>query len=263
MTHATFFVYKHFRLDNGELFYVGKGSVRSNRKTHRSRYYRAYNELNRGMHWKRIAKKHGFRVEIAFEFDNEQAAFDKERELISLYGRLDLNTGCLINYSDGGEGNTGRVVSEATKEKYRLINLGRKHSSDINAKKGSKGELNYFYGKSLSGENNAFYGKKHKEESKRYGKDNHMYGMSGDKNPFFGKSHDPQFLRRKQIMHSNKVKVVLPTKEIKVFECVSDCAEFFDCTTKNILFRDKQIKKGIESKFGKFKGITLEIINND
>lgn len=50
-----------------------------------------------------------------FETDSEAAAFAKEVELIALYGRRDLGMGTLFNLTDGGEGGSGTVRTEAHK----------------------------------------------------------------------------------------------------------------------------------------------------
>jgi hypothetical protein len=47
--------------------------------------------------------------ERVFETEDEQKAFNKEIELIALYGRRNLNTGMLFNLTNGGEGATGHV----------------------------------------------------------------------------------------------------------------------------------------------------------
>ena len=68
------------------------------------------------------------RVERVFETDDEQEAFAKEMQLIELYGRRDLNTGTLFNRTDGGEGPSGHIKTEAQK-------LVGKHGTEINWKK--------------------------------------------------------------------------------------------------------------------------------
>ena len=67
-------------------------------------------------------------VERVFETDDEQEAFAKEMQLIELYGRRDLKTGTLFNRTDGGEGPSGHVKTEAQK-------LVDKHGTEINWKK--------------------------------------------------------------------------------------------------------------------------------
>jgi hypothetical protein len=58
-----------------------------------------------------------------FETAVEAEAFAKEIELIALYGRRNTSTGTLFNLTDGGEGASGAVKTEAHKsvDKYNSI----------------------------------------------------------------------------------------------------------------------------------------------
>lgn len=60
-----------------------------------------------------------------FETEIEAEAFAKEIELIALYGRRNLGTGTLFNLTDGGEGATGAVRSDAEKEFLRVDSLDK------------------------------------------------------------------------------------------------------------------------------------------
>lgn len=51
-----------------------------------------------------------------FETEIEQEAFNKEVELIALYGRRDLNLGTLFNRTDGGEGVSGSIKTDGQKQ---------------------------------------------------------------------------------------------------------------------------------------------------
>lgn len=53
--------------------------------------------------------------ERVFETESESAAFAKEIELISLYGRRNIKKGTLFNLTDGGEGGSGTVRTAAHK----------------------------------------------------------------------------------------------------------------------------------------------------
>ena len=117
----------------------------------------------------------------------------------------------------------GKRLSDEAIERIRQANLGRKYSDEVNAKKGRKGELN------------AFYGKTHTQETRK----------------------------KLSLMYSNKVFVRLANGDEHYFECVRDCADFFGCTTKNILFRNKRRKQGITPSFGMFKGVYLEILEDE
>lgn len=143
----TYYVYTHTRLDNGTVFYVGIGTLRE----YGDQYKRAYTKAGRNRHWKNIVNKHGYSVSIVEEFDTRKEAEEAEIALIWFYGRRDKGLGLLVNYTDGGGGIvgythtagareknriavTGRVLSEATKEKLRQHNLGKKASEETKAK---------------------------------------------------------------------------------------------------------------------------------
>lgn len=102
------YVYQHIRLDKDEVFYIGVGTKYNKEK----RYKRAYDKKNRNILWKRITNKSEYKVEILLESDDYEFIKQKEIEFISVYGRKNLGKGTLCNLTDGGEGNTGVIVSE-------------------------------------------------------------------------------------------------------------------------------------------------------
>ena len=92
-----FYVYQYLReVDSangaaGTPYYIGKG--RGKRKTSTSR------TTPKPTNPKCIT--------LVAENLSEAKAFELEKKLISEYGRIDTGTGCLRNFTDGGEGNTG------------------------------------------------------------------------------------------------------------------------------------------------------------
>ena len=95
------YLYRHIRLDTNEVFYIGVGTkTRQNVfLTLKSEFYRAYNSRERNTIWKRIAAKTEIKVEILFESDDLVFIQQKEKEFISLYGRMVDNTGSLANFN--------------------------------------------------------------------------------------------------------------------------------------------------------------------
>lgn len=100
-----YFVYRHRRLDNNNIFYVGIGIKRkSHSLTIKSEYERAFVIKKRSNFWKNICKKTEYKVEILMECNSKERVINIEKQLIKFYGRKDLNTGTLVNFTSGGEG---------------------------------------------------------------------------------------------------------------------------------------------------------------
>lgn len=117
-----FYVYLHYRISDGEVFYVGKGKGQRIVSTKRNRL------------WRNIAEKHGVRASIYKDNLSEEEAFQIESELIVRFGRIDNKSGCLANLTDGGEGMSGHVRSSETIEKVRVKHIGRKLSDETKLK---------------------------------------------------------------------------------------------------------------------------------
>lgn len=103
-----FYVYTHARPD-GRVFYVGKGCAR---RAH------DFSPARRTPHHLNIIKKYGrdqIRVEI-LNCVSEAEAFDRERDLIR---SLRESGHSLVNLTMGGEGASGRLVSQEFREHAR------------------------------------------------------------------------------------------------------------------------------------------------
>ena len=108
------YVYRHIRLDKNVPFYIGISGEDDYNRAHRTR---------RNTLWKRIANKTKYEVEIIMEGLTWGQACEKEKELIKLYGRVDLETGTLANLTDGGEGVEN--ISPMSKQKISEKNKGK------------------------------------------------------------------------------------------------------------------------------------------
>lgn len=183
------YVYGEFEFDY-EPFYVGKG--KDDRKfDHMMPYMLKVNNLKSNKIKKII--REGFQP-IVIEYKNNltnEEAIQLEIKIITTIGRIDLKTGPLVNFTDGGEGMIGYIISEETKNKMSKAKLGRKLSEETKNKMGEfqrqrfenmtdeeriahiekcknswTDERKQKYSEKFSGENNPNYGKKLSEESK-------------------------------------------------------------------------------------------------
>jgi hypothetical protein len=122
-----FYVYLHRKATNGEVFYVGKGKGK-----------RCKDASGRSAYWRRIVNKYGLTIEFAKKNISEAEAFELEEFLIEFFGRADLGKGKLINLTNGGDGNSGRVPHNKGKkmpEHLRVKLIGNDYG------KGNKGKI--------------------------------------------------------------------------------------------------------------------------
>lgn len=166
-----------------EPFYIGKGC--SNRMF---QHLYEKEETTYNPHKVRIInkiKKAGLEPVILkiYEKIDERTSLENEIILIKLIGRYNLKTGSLSNLTDGGEGESGRICSEETKEKLSKANKGQKRTDEYRyfqkerIKNMSENDKLSWYNnlsKSLKGLKKSI---EHVEKMKEYkGEKHHAYG---------------------------------------------------------------------------------------
>lgn len=117
-------VYRHWRLDKNEVFYVGIGKKEA----------RAFDFTHRSKVWKGIKNRIDIDVEIVARDLSWELACELEQLMIQEYGRFDLGTGRLVNMTDGGDGSFGVKQSDYTKKKRSNSLLGIKRSEETRRK---------------------------------------------------------------------------------------------------------------------------------
>jgi len=127
------YVYRHIRLDKNEPFYIGIGSD--------EHYYRSTAKAHRNKIWKGIVSRTEYKVQIISDNITFEESKEKEKEFISLYGRINLGTGILCNLTDGGDGIIGQVFTQEHRQKISESNKGRKLSDEHRRKLRESGRV--------------------------------------------------------------------------------------------------------------------------
>jgi hypothetical protein len=156
-----YYTYAYLREDTTP-YYIGKGKG--------SRIYRKTRRIK--------PPKDKSRIIFLKQNLTEEEAFKHEIYMIAVFGRIDLGTGILHNMTNGGEGGSGRVLSEETRRKLSDANRGKNHpnygkttSLETKAKmsaskKNMSDETRAKYSAANTGENHPFYGKTHSPETR-------------------------------------------------------------------------------------------------
>jgi len=115
----TYYVYAYSRKSNDTPYYIGKGKGN-----------RAWDHKHSV-----VVPKDKSKIKILAENLSEIDAFELEINLIEKYGRKDLGTGILRNMTNGGEGCSGRILTEELRNKISNTLKGRKQLSKSIAKR--------------------------------------------------------------------------------------------------------------------------------
>jgi len=174
-----------------EPFYVGKGKGNRLLEIHcgRNRYFK--NKINK-------IENSGLKPIVIklVENINETESFEIEKQLIYEIGRKDLEKGPLLNFTNGGEGNSGYIPSKETRKKQSNKLKGENHPmfGKRRSEEAKKKQSEKMKGKYL-GENSPNYGKCRSDETKKLISEKLKGRYLGENNPFYGK-HPSEEVRK-------------------------------------------------------------------
>lgn len=109
-----YYTYAYLRKD-GTPYYIGKGKGR-----------RKYSVTDHNIKPPRDKS----RIVILESNLTNIGALALERRYIKWYGRIDLGTGILRNMTDGGDGASGMIISQETRDKISKANKGKKRTPE-------------------------------------------------------------------------------------------------------------------------------------
>lgn len=137
VTTEDYYVYQLRRSDQSHPFYIGKGKGQRASQHFFPCHLKEVN-LKNSIIKSSMAQGVEILIEFIQECMNEESAFALERYLISKYGRRDNGTGVLANHTEGGEGTSGRILSEEEKQASSLRMMGNKSFTGLKHKESSK-----------------------------------------------------------------------------------------------------------------------------
>jgi hypothetical protein len=242
------YVYRHIRLDNGNPFYIGISNDSS------GLYKRAFSKEVRNNLWQKIIKKSNYEVEIIFEHDDYEFIKEKEKELISLYGRINANTGILSNLTDGGEGTLGYIQSKEMVNNRIAKTTGQKRTQEqkdymslkMKGVKRSVQSCENISKSKLGHSNNKGIPKtlEHKLKLKEgklelfKNKENHpMYGKKGELSSRFGKKHSEESIEKMKGRPAVNRKKVIDTNTGIIYNSATEAALMTGTTKSAMLSR--------------------------
>lgn len=103
-----YYVYRHVRLDNNSVFYIGYGKLNNGYPN------RATKKHSRNIEWYIITDNSEWYSEIIYQSNNLEEILEKEIEFIKIYGLKDEG-GILCNRSNGGQ-NKGSILTKEKKD---------------------------------------------------------------------------------------------------------------------------------------------------
>ena len=109
-----YYVYAYVRKSDATPYYIGKGKG--------ARAWCIHNGITVPQNSKIIILEQNL---------TDIGALALERRMIRWWGRKDLQTGILLNQTDGGDGSEGRIANHQTKEKISLAKAGKKRADRV------------------------------------------------------------------------------------------------------------------------------------
>jgi hypothetical protein len=116
--NKNYYTYVFINPIDNKPFYIGKGIDQRYLQHFREIAYKKSTNKHKTNTIKKIIKSNNdVIIDIIFTSNNEEECFNKEIELIKLYGRRNNKTGILTNLTEGGDGSSGREILEETRTK--------------------------------------------------------------------------------------------------------------------------------------------------
>lgn len=112
-----YFIYKHIRLDNNQVFYIGKGKIKT-----KGNPFKRSKVTQRNTYWKNIVRSTPYRIEIIRLFKSEVEALRYENYLILKY-KSKYETANLKTYDDPNEKYVEKIRNNVPKIKIHKYDL--------------------------------------------------------------------------------------------------------------------------------------------